>query len=101
MLLCIVVEMIIRGFAAQGCQHFGGYFAKDLSTPTSFIYNQLPIVFSLMLSLLWALPHHDIMRLEPYFQMSKPGGAKAEDSLFLGYSYDYVALVPFLAAKRG
>lgn len=49
---------------------------------------------------MWAVPHHDLMRLEPYFQMSTPMGATAEDSILLEYSYTLPLLIPFIAARR-
>lgn len=55
-----------------GCR--GGYYVfgarsvGERSWGTNFAYNLLPTILSLALSLLWALPHHNVMRLEPYFQ---------------------------------
>lgn len=43
---------------------------------------------------------HDIKRLEPYYQLSKPGGALARDSLLLNYPYSLVAGVPITAFRR-
>ncbi|KAI9748276.1 MAG: hypothetical protein M4579_007269, partial [Chaenotheca gracillima] len=39
-------------------------------------------------------------RLEPYFQLSRPGGAEASNSLLLHYPIDFIALVPIKAARR-
>lgn len=99
-LLCIGVELVLRGCASDGCHVFGGPFHTDLSLRTYFTYNQLPTVLSLILNLLWAVPHHDVMRLEPYFRMSAPGGAPAADSIFLEYPYTFPLFVPFKAIHR-
>lgn len=97
-LLISVIELFIRNCPATGC----GILSIDSSSLlTSSIFNQLPTLVSLSLSLLWALPNHDVMRMEPYFQMSAPGGARAEDSLFLMYPYKFPLLVPWFAARRG
>ena len=48
----------------------------------------------------WAAVDLDVKRLEPYFQLSKPGGASASDSILLHYPFDFLALVPITAAKR-
>ena len=48
----------------------------------------------------WAAVDLDVKRLEPYFQLSKPGGAPASDSILLRYPFDFLALVPIAAAKR-
>ena len=48
----------------------------------------------------WAAVDLDVKRLEPYFQLSKPGGASASDSILLHYPFDFLALVSITAAKR-
>ena len=48
----------------------------------------------------WAAVDLDVKRLEPYFQLSKPGGASASDSILLHYPFDFLPLVPLTAAKR-
>ena len=48
----------------------------------------------------WAVVDLDVKRLEPYFQLSKPGGASASDSILLHYPFDFLLLVPLTAAKR-
>ena len=48
----------------------------------------------------WAAVDLDVKRLEPYYQLSKPGGASANDSILLHYPFDFLALVPLIAAKR-
>ena len=48
----------------------------------------------------WAALDLDVKRLEPYFQLSEPGGASASDSILLHYPFDFLALVPITAAKR-
>lgn len=98
-LLCITIEVIIQG-CHGGCHVFGQYSATDHSWMTSFSYSQMPTILSLALNLLWALPHHNVMRLEPYFRMSTPGGATAEDSIFLQYPYIFPVYVPYKAMKR-
>lgn len=100
LVLCIGIELVLRGCATDGC-HVFGKTSNQLSNVTYFTYNQLPTVLSLILNLLWAIPHHDVMRLEPYFRMSAPGGESAEDSLFLDYPYTFALFVPFVAGKRG
>lgn len=104
--LCIVlgigIELVLQGCAGdKGCHSF--HTNQDYipsANANYFIYNQLPMVLSLILNLVWAIPHHDIIRLEPYFRMSAPGGTSAADSLFLDYPYTFALLVPFIAAKR-
>lgn len=98
-ILCVGIDLVIRGCTPDGC-HVFGQVTTELSNADYFTYNQLPTVLSLFLGLLWAVPHHDIMRLEPYFRMSVPGGTSAADSLLLDYPYTFAPLVPYLATKR-
>lgn len=99
LLLCIALELIVLG-CDGGCDVFGALSAAEHSRRTTFAYNLLPTIGTVALSLLWALPHHNVMRLEPYFQMSTPGGAKAVDSIFLKYPYIFAMFVPYQAWKH-
>jgi hypothetical protein len=42
----------------------------------------------------------DAKRLEPWFQLSKPEGAVAEDSLLLHYPFEFLAFVPISALRK-
>ncbi|PUU73919.1 hypothetical protein B9Z19DRAFT_1196591 [Tuber borchii] len=42
----------------------------------------------------------DVKRLEPYFQLSKPEGATASNSIFLHYPFDFIAFAPINAARK-
>lgn len=99
-LLCIAIEFIVVG-CDGGCHVFGALSSANHSRLTQFTYNQLPTIIGLALSLIWALPHHNILRLEPYFQMSAPGGATAAQSIFLKYPYIFALFVPYAALRRG
>ncbi|KAL6849411.1 hypothetical protein ACO1O0_008951 [Amphichorda felina] len=59
-----------------------------------------PQVLAVLYSLFWSWIDLDIKRIQPWFQMSRPEGATAEDSLLLDYPYTFVAWVPFKAAQR-
>jgi hypothetical protein len=65
-----------------------------------FCYRYLPQMIVVLYGIGWAAVDLDVKRLEPYFQLSKPGGASASDSIFLHYPSDFLALVPITAAKR-
>lgn len=94
------MELIIKGCAISGCRVFGTYSITDLSPWTNAVYNLMPTAVSLALGMVWVFPHHNILRLEPYFQMSVAGGAMAIDSLLLEYPYDIAFFVPLFAWKR-
>lgn len=95
LLLCILIELVVRGCSDDGCHVFGGLSSVNLSRRTNFAYNQLPLVITVSLGFLWAVAHHDVIRLEPYFRMSVPGGTTAADSIFLEYSYDFGPFIPY------
>lgn len=97
-LLIVLIELLVIG-CSRGCHVFGEAFATELSGSTNFAYTQFPAAVTLAMSLLWTLPHHNILRLEPYFQMSVEGGATAADSIFLKYPYIFALFVPYYSAK--
>lgn len=99
MALICCIEYIISA-CNGGCHVFGKPSLKSLPGGTNIVYNQLPTVAGLALSLLWALPHHDVIRLEPYFQMSGRNGATAANSILLHYPYLFAPLVPFYAGSQ-
>ena len=72
----------------------------EFSTTQIFCYRYLPQMVIALYGISWAAVDLDVKRLEPYFQLSKPGGAPAIDSVLLRYPFDFLALVPIAAAKR-
>lgn len=72
---------------------------KDFSTEVSFCYLYLPTMLAICLSLLWSWIDLDVKRLEPFYQLSKDQGALAQQSTLLQYPVDFIAFVPFKAAK--
>lgn len=98
--LCLAVELILQACSPTGCHVFGALSTNAVSSESNFVYNFLPTILSVCFTLLWAVVHHDVLRMEPYFQMSAVGGALAEDSILLGYPYMFPLLVPVLAWKR-
>ena len=74
---------------------------EDFPMGVVFCYRYLPQMVVVALGVGWAAVDLDVKRLEPYFQLSKPEGATACDSIFLHYPFDFIALVPVNAARRG
>ncbi|KOS19649.1 hypothetical protein ESCO_000605 [Escovopsis weberi] len=99
--LCIAAAI---EFLAQRSRIHGGLAL--VSTPDSISqyamisYLYLPTVLAAIFSLVWNWVDLDVKRMQPWFELSKPGGATAENSLFLDYPYDFVGIVPFKAFKR-
>lgn len=83
--------------------HQGVLFAPDINDLPfwkSFLYLYLPTVISVVYSFVWTWIDLDVKRLEPFFQLSRPGGTTSEDSILLHYPFDFLALVPMKAFGR-
>ena len=65
-----------------------------------FAYLYLPTIVAVCYGVLWGWVDLDTKRLEPFFQLSKPGGVRAEDSILLHYPFDFLPLAPIRAARR-
>ena len=74
---------------------------EDFPMGVVFCYRYLPQIIVVALGVGWAAVDLDVKRLEPYFQLSKPEGATASDSIFLHYPFDFIAFVPINAARKG
>ncbi|KAL6897586.1 hypothetical protein GGI43DRAFT_97388 [Trichoderma evansii] len=64
----------------------------------SYLYG--PNIVAVLYSLIWSWVDLDVKRMQPWFELSKLEGATAENSMFLSYPYDFMATIPFKAAKR-
>ena len=76
------------------------YIRDEIGPKTTFLFLYLPIVLSVFYSITWSWIDLDTKRLEPYFQMSRDGGARPQDSLHLHYPFDFVAVAPLKALKK-
>ncbi|KFY83448.1 hypothetical protein V498_08068 [Pseudogymnoascus sp. VKM F-4517 (FW-2822)] len=72
----------------------------DISTIATLSYLYLPTVIAVLYGMAWSWIDLDSKRLEPWFQLSKPEGAAAEDSILLQYPFDFMPFVPIRAARR-
>ncbi len=73
---------------------------EDFSLIVVFASFYLPTLLAVILGTFWSWVDLDTKRLEPYFQLSKPHGASAADSIYLHYPFDFVAIAPIRAFKR-
>ena len=65
----------------------------------SFAYNYIPIIIALVLVTLWCFVEFDVLRLEPYFQLSRPEGVPAT-VLFINYNFGQSVITPITSARR-
>ncbi|KAJ5129952.1 uncharacterized protein N7515_005991 [Penicillium bovifimosum] len=103
-IICLMLSMLLALEALrQYSDREGGllFFAytEDISPVQSFLYNYLPIIVALVLVLVWTVTDFDVLRLEPYFQLSRPEGAPAA-VLFINYNFGQTILTPINAARR-
>ncbi|KAI5812954.1 hypothetical protein BZA77DRAFT_322708 [Pyronema omphalodes] len=89
-----VLEFILERSQKNGAAFFPTTVFQD------YCVNYIPLILGVFYGLAFASVDHDIKRLEPYFQLSKPGGVTAEHSLFLDYPYTLALSAPITALKR-
>ena len=97
--LIIILQLLLSYQRRAG----GILFAPSLdafSVVDTFLYLYLPTIIATIFGLTWAWVDLDAKRLEPYFQLSRPGGATAEKSILLDYSTDFIAMVPIRAFRK-
>lgn len=97
--LIVVLQWLLFRSQTTG----GVLFAPSInSLPLSktFGYLYAPTMIAVVYGLLWSWIDLDIKRMEPYYQLCSPGGSLAENSVLLQYAFDFIALVPFHAARR-
>lgn len=106
LLLSIVVTTLgfiaLLEYLSQMSRTHGGIaFATGQFSPTlTFAFLYLPTIIAVLYSILWSWIDLDTKRLEPYFQLSRPGGADAANSILLHYPFDFVAYAPLKALRR-
>lgn len=59
--------------------------ASKLSTWSYFTFKYLPTIIAVSFGVLWQITDFEVKRLEPYYQLSKPGGALAAESINVDY----------------
>lgn len=94
--------LTLEGLRQYSNREGGLIFFSDtdqVSPLQSFGYNYVPIIVALVLVVIWTVTDFDVLRLEPYFQLSQPNGAPAT-VLFINYNFGQTILTPINAARR-
>ncbi|KAL2059944.1 hypothetical protein VTL71DRAFT_10099, partial [Oculimacula yallundae] len=102
-LAIIIILEVLSNISSRPSNGGGLAFAPstdDIPTGVTFGYLYLPTILAVSYSLLWSWVDLDTKRLEPWFQMSKPAGATADDSLLLQYPFDFLPFIPITAFRR-
>jgi hypothetical protein len=102
--VCLVFIGVLEALLRVSAKNGGLVFAdsKDGEHPLYiiFCFEYLPTIIAVIHGLLLMCIDNDIKRLEPYYQLSKPEGADAKNSLLLDYPYQFAALVPWRSFRR-
>lgn len=96
------IVVVLQIFLLRSDRDDGIIFAPDvnrLPPGQAFCYLYLPTIIALLLGFIWAWIDVDVKRLQPYWQLSRKGGAQGKDSVLLHYPFDFVAFVPFRACR--
>jgi len=107
-LLFVAVSMFAMFLAIEILRRYsewngGLIYFKDTASVShvqSFAYNYVPIIVSLVLVTFWSFVEFDVLRLEPYFQLSRPEGAPAS-VLFINYNFGQSIITPITSGRRG
>lgn len=59
--------------------------ASELNTWDYFCFKYLPTMVAVTFGILWQVTDFEVKRVEPYYQLSKEGGALAAESLLVDY----------------
>lgn len=102
-LLTLLIAATVEVLAQRSQAHGGLAISSSLETIPyyamwSYLYG--PNLVAVLYSFIWNWVDLDARRMQPWFELSKPEGATAEDSLLLDYPFDFVAIVPWKSAKK-
>lgn len=61
----------------------------------------VPLILATLFSIPWKILDNTIKEMEPFYQLSRPGGATAENSICLDYATSTILTVPIKAISRG
>ena len=78
--------------AEKGGGLLGFIAPQDISMMDFFLWKYAPTLILVSYGILWQIIEFDVKRLEPYYQLSRPSGALAAESL----NIDYLTFISYL-----
>ncbi|KAH0543468.1 hypothetical protein FGG08_002233 [Glutinoglossum americanum] len=72
---------------------------KELSVWQYFCWKYMPTLVAVTYGIMWQVVDFEVKRLEPYYQLSRKGGALAEESLSIDYLTFWHYLTPLKAIR--
>jgi Protein of unknown function (DUF3433) len=61
----------------------------------------VPLILATFYTIPWKIMDNTIREMEPFYQLSQPGGATAEKSLCLDYATSFLFMIPFKSVHNG
>ncbi|KAI1109006.1 hypothetical protein F5Y14DRAFT_456453 [Nemania sp. NC0429] len=104
MIVLSVLLGIVQELVYQMSRRPGGLFhftsARDLDPGLYFVFKFVPTIITVTYGVLWQNTDSEVKRLEAFYQMSKPGGALAAQSINVDYITLFNFTRPLLALHR-
>jgi len=101
--LSLALAAVIEFFAQKSSRQGGLALSAspdDIPAIVNFSYLALPTVFAILYGLVWSWIDLDVRRIQPWFDLSRPGGCLAQSSLLVDYPFEFLAFVPMKAWKH-
>jgi hypothetical protein len=75
--------------------------APDINLQQYVLVSFVPLILATFYTIPWKILDNTVREMEPFYQLSQPGGATAENSLCLDYATSILLMTPFKALRRG
>ncbi|KAL2196460.1 hypothetical protein P885DRAFT_69494 [Corynascus similis CBS 632.67] len=95
--LAACVEVLYRSSAQVPLVSFRA--PSEVPPAEYFAIKFLPMIVAVSYGVLWQITNFDVMRLEPFYQMSKEGGALAAESINVDYLTQFNLFRPLRAVR--
>jgi Protein of unknown function (DUF3433) len=95
-----LLEYLVHKSNRENGIAFPALTTGEFITGQLFLFLYFPTVLAIIYSIWVSWLGLDIKRLEPWYQLIRPNPPKFDNSLLLQYPVEFLALVPFKAARR-
>ncbi|KAK4225899.1 hypothetical protein QBC38DRAFT_249906 [Podospora fimiseda] len=97
-ILAVSVEVLYRQSTKHPLVEFKT--PDDIPAAQYFAFKFLPMLIAVTYGVMFQATNFDVMRLEPFYQLSKEGGALADESINIEYLTQFMWLRPFRSLHR-
>ncbi|KAK3378246.1 hypothetical protein B0H63DRAFT_418148 [Podospora didyma] len=97
--LAAAVEVISQKSQRQGGLSLSNSI-DEIPLASKFAYLYATTIIAVVYSIVWTWVDLDIRRMQPWLELSRPGGAVADSSILLDYPFTFLAFIPFSAGRR-